>query len=330
MRHFAALAAIARERSFRRAGERLGYAQSAISRQIAHLEQLTGARVIERSHGPRPVHLTEAGDVLLAHANDILASMDAARADLAALDERRPVEVRIGFFPGVATRVLPAAMVAFGRRCPSIRIMVREALTDATLCNLVRRGSVDLAFVEMPAEPGTFESLELLVVPWALVVPASADIASRLRPPTAEEIARLPLIESQSTRLYPWEHPAAREGFKKPHVVFRCDGILTAQALAGAGVGAALIPRLAVQEGDPRTAVIDLHAVLPPLTFGLIWSRHRRLHHAAVEFSHVVRLACSTVARSQPKAQRLARDGAGAVDGVGAPGQPNSVRGISG
>jgi DNA-binding transcriptional LysR family regulator len=329
MRHFAALAAIARERSFRRAGDRLGYAQSAISRQIAHLEQLTGARVIERSHGPRPVHLTEAGDVLLAHANDILASMDAARADLAALDERRPVEVRIGFFPGVATRVLPAAVVAFGRRCPSIRIMAREALTDATLCNLVRRGSVDLAFVEMPAEPGLFESVELLVVPWALVVPASADIASRLRPPTAEEIARLPLIESESARRYPWEHPA-REGFKRPHVVFRCDGVLTAQALAGAGVGAALIPRLAVQEGDPRTAVIDLHAVLPPLTFGLIWSRHRRLHHAAVEFSHVVRLACSSVARSQPKAQRLARDDAGAVHRLGAPGQPNSLRGIGG
>jgi DNA-binding transcriptional LysR family regulator len=310
IRHFAALAAIARECSFRRAGERLGYAQSAISRQIAHLEQLIGVRVIERSHGPRPVHLTEAGDVLLAHANDILASMDAARADLAALEDRHPVEVRIGFFPGVATRVLPAAVVAFGRRCPGIKIMAREALTDASLCNLVRRGSVDLAFVEMPAERDAFESLELLVVPWALVVPASAGIASRPRPPTAEEIARLPLIESQSTRRDPWEHLAARGRFKKRHVVFQCDEVLTAQALAGAGVGVALIPRLAVREGDPRTAVIDLHAVLPSLTFGLIWSRHRRLHHAAVEFSHMLQLACS------------------AVHGLDGPRQANWLRGI--
>ena len=65
LRHFAALAAVAEERSFRRAADRLGYVQSAISRQIAYLEQLTGERLIERSQGPKPVELTEAGELLL-------------------------------------------------------------------------------------------------------------------------------------------------------------------------------------------------------------------------------------------------------------------------
>jgi DNA-binding transcriptional LysR family regulator len=80
LRHFAALAAVADERSFRRAADRLGYEQSAISRQIAYLEQLTGERLIERSQGPKPVELTEAGELLLSHANEILATIEAAKA----------------------------------------------------------------------------------------------------------------------------------------------------------------------------------------------------------------------------------------------------------
>ena len=66
LRHLAALEAVAREGSFRRAAERLGYVQSAISHQIAALESLTGRRLIERSRGTRPTALTPAGEVLLA------------------------------------------------------------------------------------------------------------------------------------------------------------------------------------------------------------------------------------------------------------------------
>src|SRR5690349_19931593 len=85
LRHLAGLQAMAEERSFRGAANRLGYVQSAISRQVAYLEQMTGERLIERSRGFRPVHLTAAGELLLEHAADVLASIKAAKSDFAQL-----------------------------------------------------------------------------------------------------------------------------------------------------------------------------------------------------------------------------------------------------
>ena len=86
MRHLVALDAVAREGSFRRAATRLGYVQSAISHQIAALEALIGKRLIDRSRGTRPLALTPAGEILLSHADALIARVRAAQADLAALD----------------------------------------------------------------------------------------------------------------------------------------------------------------------------------------------------------------------------------------------------
>lgn len=82
VRDLSALAAIESERSFTGAGNRLGYAQSAISRQIASLERCAGARLVDRN---RPVHLTEAGEVVLARAMEALAAIEAAKQDLEGL-----------------------------------------------------------------------------------------------------------------------------------------------------------------------------------------------------------------------------------------------------
>src|SRR5919108_1177491 len=84
-RHLIALKAIAEEGTFGRAARRLGYTQSAISQQIATLERIVGQRLIDRPGGPRPVSLTEAGRLLLRHADGITARLQAAQADLGAL-----------------------------------------------------------------------------------------------------------------------------------------------------------------------------------------------------------------------------------------------------
>ena len=90
LRHFAALDAVAHEGSFGRAAERLGYTQSAVSQQIATLERIVGETLVERPGGPRAVSLTDAGEVLLRHAEAIVARLDAARATSPRCGQARP------------------------------------------------------------------------------------------------------------------------------------------------------------------------------------------------------------------------------------------------
>src|SRR3954470_9835452 len=135
LRHLAALQAVAQEGSFGRAAQRLGYTQSAISPQIAALERVVGERLIERPGGPRPVSLTEAGKLLLGHADAIVARMQAAHADLAALFEgaagavaarMKPAKadlaafsegaagtLRVGTYQSVSAKILPAVVSRF-------------------------------------------------------------------------------------------------------------------------------------------------------------------------------------------------------------------------
>src|SRR5260370_10513214 len=87
LRHLIALQAVADERSFGRAAERLGYTQSAVSHQIAALEGLVGERVIERGRGQRSVQMTQAGALLARHADSIVARLRAPQADYAAVTE---------------------------------------------------------------------------------------------------------------------------------------------------------------------------------------------------------------------------------------------------
>src|ERR687891_1848419 len=98
LRHLAALQAVAEEGSFGRAAEHLGYTQSAVSQQIQALERIVGERLVERPGGPRPVSLTEAGELLLRHAEAIVARLSAAQADLAALSAGAAGPLRVGVF----------------------------------------------------------------------------------------------------------------------------------------------------------------------------------------------------------------------------------------
>src|SRR3954470_20827277 len=110
LRHLAALQAIAEEGSFGRAAKRLGYTQSAVSQQLATLERIVGEKLVERPGGPRPVALTEAGRLLLRHAEAIVARLQAAQADLQALRSGESGVLRVGTFQSVGARLLPEIM----------------------------------------------------------------------------------------------------------------------------------------------------------------------------------------------------------------------------
>src|ERR687895_2497154 len=194
LRHLIALKAIADEGSFGKAAERLGYTQSAVSQQIAALEKIVGMRLIERPGGPRPISLTEAGRILVRHADAIQARLLAAKADMQALEAGDAGRLRVGTFQSVGTRIIPTLLRRFSDSHPDVEVLLRESLHERELIEMVERGELDLTFWALPIEPGPYESVELLTDPYVLVVPAGSALGALKRTPTLKEIALQPLI----------------------------------------------------------------------------------------------------------------------------------------
>ena len=296
IRHLTALATVAEEGSFRRAASRLGYVQSAISEQIAALERIVGQQLVVRSRGAGAVELTDAGELLLAHANAILARVKAAEADLGALAEGSAGSLRLGIYQSVGARVVPRLLPRYARDWPNVRVLPQESPTDAGLFELVERGELELSFADLPLHPGPFESVELMDDPYVLVVPASSPLA-QAGPAGLDEIADLPLIGHWTCRVLPRVEAELRAQGVEPNFVFRSDIIGTVQALVAAGVGNAIVPRLAVDFADEQVSVVDLAPDVPvqPRVVALFWHRDRYRSPAALGFVEAAREVCAQV-----------------------------------
>jgi molybdate transport repressor ModE-like protein len=284
LRHLIALKAIAEEGSFGRAAASLGYTQSAISQQIATLERIVGQRLIDRPGGPRPVSLTEAGEMLLRHADAIAARMQAAQADLAALDAGDAGPLHIGTYQSVGARILPTLLREFAAAWPKVEVSLRESADDRELVQLVERGELDLSFVVLPLDPGPYETVELMRDPYVLVVPAGSPLAARERTPSLRELVEHPLISYRTCRTTQRVEERLRQAGRDPHIVFRSDDNGTVQGLVAAGVGIAIVPRLTVDPADEAIEVVELGDRVPPRLLGIAWHRDRKRTRAAEAF----------------------------------------------
>ena len=292
LRHLIALKAIADAGSFGKAAERLGYTQSAVSQQIATLERIVGLRLIERPGGPRPISLTEAGQILLRHADAIQARLLAAKADMKALETGDAGRLRVGTFQSVGTRVLPTLLRRFSESHPQVEVLLRESLDEQELLEMVERGELDLTFWALPIAPGPYESVELLSDPYVLVVPAGSPLAALKRAPTLKEIALHPLIGFNDCASTAEVEASLASTGRQPNVVFRSDNNGTVQGLVGAGVGISVSPRLTVDEDDPSIEVIDLQGRVPPRVIALVWHRDRHRSAAAKSFVESAMSVC--------------------------------------
>jgi DNA-binding transcriptional LysR family regulator len=288
LRHFLALEAVAREGSFGKAATALGYTQSAVSQQIATLERIVGHRLIERPGGPKPVSLTEAGRLLLTHADAIAARVAAAQADLSALTEGQAGTLRVGVFQSVGQRILPEVMRRFVAAWPQVNVTLTESSDDLELLGLVERGELDLTFADLPLTDGPFESVELLRDPFVLVVAADSPLAQRDTPPSWRDIAELDLIGHKHCRTLTRMEGEARQPLR---FVFRSDHNQTVQALVASGVGYALVPRLTMDPEDETTELIVLPKLEPRL-ISFAWHRDRYRTPAARSFVETAQIVC--------------------------------------
>jgi DNA-binding transcriptional LysR family regulator len=224
------------------AAEALSFTQPAVSRQIAALEREAGAQLLERT--PRGIRLTEAGRVLLGHAEAILDRMATARAQVESVAGLAAGRLRIGAFPTANATVVPRAIAAFARAHPQVELSLVEAVTPDTIAHL-RAGDVDLAVVTHYAELETadLEVIELVDDELLIALPA------------AHPLARKPRLRLRDLRDETWIESASAgrtllnaalaHGFE-PRVRFGAENWLSKQGLVAAGVGVTLIPSLAI------------------------------------------------------------------------------------
>ena len=293
LRQLLSFRAVADHGSFHAAADALDYTQSAVSQHVAALEAAVGVRLFERGRGRRTVSLTEAGELLLRHAVAITNRLQAARADLLAYAAGETGTLRIGVFQSVGTRVLPAIMARFAHVWPGIEVRLAEA-PDEGLWELVELGTVDLSFGTLPVPPGPFEAIELVRDPYVLVCASGSPFARTAPNPSLEVIGGQRLIGFKTCGSTRALEEYLRSRGVEPNFVFRSEDNGTVQAMAGAGLGTAIVPLLAADPSDPGVVLIPTD--LPPRRVALIRHRDRYRTPAAQAFAQIALEVCAGLA----------------------------------
>ncbi len=269
LRRLEVLTAVLEHGSFSAAAEALAYTQSAVSQSIARLETEVGAPLLVRGH--RGVTPTDAGALLAEHAVRILAAVGEAEAGLATLAGERLTRLRVASFPSGGAALMPLAVARFRRGHPGVSLTLLEG-EPAAIAPRLRAGELDLALLfDFPdaaaaprsAGPDGLRITILLEDPLELVLPTGHPLAEHPAPALADLRAE-PWVQTSA------HSPCARHvvrcceraGFH-PDVAFESDDYGTVQGLVAAGVGVALVPRLALGAGHPGVVVRRLHPASP-------------------------------------------------------------------
>lgn len=282
--------------SFSAAADALAYSQSAVSQAIATLEAEVGVSLIERDR--RGVRATPAGAALAAHAEGILARMEAAEAELAAIAGARGGHLPIASFPTAGATLMPQAIARFSAAHPGVEVTLAEGEPEEIAPRL-RAGEFDLAllfeFEGVGEKPGAgIRRFELMDDELQLALPADHPLAGRDR-------LRLEDLKGESWIQTSAASPCAKHvlrschgaGFE-PRVSFESDDYQTVQGLVAAGVGVALVPRLALSPSRADILIRRLHPKSPVRRVFAATRRGSAVTPAVATMVDVLRDLCRT------------------------------------
>lgn len=303
VRQLAALAAVAYEGSFRRAAQRLGYVQSAISNQIAQLERAAGTRLVERASGSSAVTLTHAGRVLVTHIDEIIARLEDAYVDVSSLASTAAGVVRVAGMDRFAPRRVALILRRFREVYPLGRVVLEDVGSDELIFELLEAGALDVAVSELPIIEGPFAYVVLEHDPFVLLVCPDSPLAAGAETTTATELASLRLIVPGCCRASAQLGARLDELGIQPHSLFAPDTIATAQALVGIGLGAAVVPRSLFDPSHPKAVAIELPDLLPERTTIIAFHAKRECSPTVDGFVQAVTEACKA-AEQRPLTRR--------------------------
>lgn len=276
--------AVARSRNVTRAAEQVHLAQSSVSDQIQVLETELGAKLFVRTR--QGLILTQGGETLKSYAEEILALADEARSAVETAAGRSGRCLTIGALETIGAARLPQWLRDFQRWQPDIKVHLKIA-GSGELVRGLEDGALDAVFCfdKGPID----ERLAKRVVssePLVLIVPP-------------EEVSRIPLLDLQSVASLRFittergciyrhmlDNAFAVDGFSPPAIASEVGSITAIGRLVAAGVGSALVPRLAVEDMLDRGDVVELPWTGAGRTVALvlIWRRRRVLSPALKRF----------------------------------------------
>lgn len=246
--------------SFSAAAEALSFTQSAVSQHIAALERETGTQLVERLS--RGVRLTEAGEVLVKHADAIIVRLESAEEDLQAIAGLRGGRLRLVCFQSAGATVVPRAVATFHERHPEVELSMREA-EPGEAAAMLKAGEVDLALLYDHPAMSMMPELELTHLMddcYDALLPASHPLASRRRLALKDLADEAWIVSTPNNGCRTITSATCRDAGFEPRVAFEADDTLASQALVAGGVGVTLMPRMAltaVHPGAVARAVSD-------------------------------------------------------------------------
>jgi molybdate transport repressor ModE-like protein len=281
---------VARRGTIKAAAAAMSVTPSAVSQQIKILEGEAGLPLVER-HG-RLVRLTEAGEMLVRHADAITTALAAAESDLAAARDGISGTLRVAAFPTAARAMLPAAIASLGGQHPGLRVTLRDLETRESLAALAL-DEVDLAVVDEYDETTRIgdRGLDLLPLvrdPIHVALPPGHGIATgaAVVPRAGGAVALADLrdepwiMDTEASSIYQAVLRACRRSGFEPHVRSNCKDYSVIIALVEAGLGVAVLPGLALRDRPIRAAVV---AIDPPLErHVMVAVKPERRRHPAV------------------------------------------------
>ena len=242
IRQLECFVAVAEELHFRRAGERLGLSQSALSERVSALEHELGARLFFRT--TRQVSLTQAGSEFVQDANRILADIERAVSNVRHTAESDLRHIRVSGVDEAISMLLPKALLAFRRTDPRVHVQVLETASSEQHAQELIGHRTDVAFVRTPQQDD-FVTSELLHRQPVLVVLAETNPLSSAVSLSASDIADQPIV-GYPKHARPILHEALWSGFRKigaqPNIVCEIIDKSTMLQFVAQGLGIALAP----------------------------------------------------------------------------------------
>lgn len=289
LRYFVALA---EEMHFGRAADRLGIAQPPLSRQIARLEQDIGAQLIDRSRSQ--IRLTQAGQVLLTRARELLARVEDIHREVASIGAGKAGLLRIGFVGSATHGILPALIKAYRAAQPDVELVL-SAMNNAGLKQALIRREIDVAIARPSIDDEDIAHQRLHVEPLILALPEAHERAGA--PALASLAGEVFILYPQHPRPSFADHVLSvceSAGFRPRRIAMAMD-YQTAISLVSVGVGVSLVPRSVSTSQRPGVVFRDYEGPNP----GTQLSVNHRLDNRSPQLWSFLEVARHVARRTQ-------------------------------